>query len=111
VSDGLSQTIVLPEDAGRPREYRGRTGATGWQIGPDTWNYGDDHAFWIQAWCGTQCFNCENGNELFSFHPNGGNYLMGDGAVRFIPVTINKFTFKALFTREASDKPGADWGD
>ncbi|MFL5329429.1 MAG: DUF1559 domain-containing protein [Gemmataceae bacterium] len=108
VSDGLSQTIVMPEDAGRPNEFHARTGATGWQTGPYTWN--DTSAeFWIEAWCGTQCFNCENGNELWSFHPNGGLYLFGDGAVKFLPVTIKLPVFYALWTREAGDKPGADW--
>ncbi|MFL5329430.1 MAG: DUF1559 domain-containing protein [Gemmataceae bacterium] len=108
VTDGLSQTIVMPEDAGRPNEYKAKTGASGWQIGPYSWN--DPEApFWIQDWCGTKGFNCQNGNELWSFHPGGGNYLMGDGAVRFIPVTINWDVFYMLWTRQAGDRPGADW--
>ncbi len=109
VSDGLAQTIVLMEDAGRPDQYFSRTGSTGWQLGPDSWNDGDTHAFWIQAWCGTQWYNCMNGNELFSFHPNGCTYLFGDGSSRYMPVSIKKLTFKALFTREANDRAGPEW--
>lgn len=109
VTDGLSNTIMLMEDAGRPDQYYVNNTFAGWQNDPTYWN-NPSHAFWIDIWCQNQFFNCDNGNEIFSFHVNGGNYLFGDGAVRWIPVTINKFTFKALVTREASDvPPTADW--
>jgi prepilin-type N-terminal cleavage/methylation domain-containing protein/prepilin-type processing-associated H-X9-DG protein len=109
VSDGLSNTIVLMEDAGRPDQYLVNNTFAGWQNGPTYWN-DPEHTFWIDIWCQNQFFNCDNGNEIYSFHLNGGNYLFGDGAVRWIPVTINKYTFKALVTREAGDvPPTADW--
>ena len=108
VSDGMSQTIILPEDSGRPNEFRTKSGSTGWQIGPNSWN-DPSAAFWIEEWCNSQCFNCQNGNELYSFHPNGGMYLFGDGAVKLLPVNLKMSTFYALFTRQFGDRPGPEW--
>ena len=109
VSDGLSNTIMLMEDGGRPDQYYINNSFAGWQNDPLYWN-NPSHAFWIDIWCQNQFFNCDNGNEIYSFHRGGGNFLFGDGAVRYLPVTINKYTFKALVTREAADvPPTADW--
>ncbi len=108
VSDGLSSTIVLMEDAGRPDEYFARGQPTGYQVGPFTWN-NPSHAFWIEKWCQYQVFSCENGNEIYSFHIGGANYLMGDGAVKSMPNTIKLDVFYALFTRQHGDRPGANW--
>jgi prepilin-type processing-associated H-X9-DG protein len=108
VSDGLSQTWVLAEDAGRPREYRAKSGATGWQVGPNEWN-NPSAPFWMGEWCNSQCFSCVNGNELYSFHPGGGIYLFGDGAVKQLPYNIKLAVFYALFTRAGGDRPGPEW--
>ncbi len=108
VSDGLSSTIVFMEDAGRPDEYAARGQPTGWQVGPNSWN-DISHAFIIQIWCSTQPFSCANGNEIYSFHIGGANYLMGDGAVKYLPNNININVFYKLFTRQAGDVPGANW--
>ncbi|MFL5329431.1 MAG: DUF1559 domain-containing protein [Gemmataceae bacterium] len=108
VTDGLSQTIMLTEDAGRPREYKENGVATGWQPGPNSWN-DPDNIFLTQEWCNTKFFNCSNGHELYSFHLNGGVYLFGDGSVHLIPITIDVNVFYALCTRQYGDNPGADW--
>jgi len=104
VKDGMSTTIVLCEDAGRPDDYTASGWTGGFQNGGDFWAE-PTHTFWIDVWCGNQFFNCSNGNELYTFHPGGGNYLFGDGSVRVLPFRINKFVFKALITREAGDLP------
>jgi prepilin-type N-terminal cleavage/methylation domain-containing protein/prepilin-type processing-associated H-X9-DG protein len=109
ISDGLSQTIALMEDAGRPDGYAAKGQPLNWQPGPNSWNDGAAHAFWVQIWCNSQCFNCSNGNEIYSFHPNGVTYLFADGSARYLSENIKMKTFAALFTREANDKPGIDW--
>ena len=108
VSDGLSQTILLFEDAGRPREYKAKGVPSGWQLGPYSWN-NLELPFWIEEWCTTKCFNCSNGNEIYSFHPNGALYLFGDGSVHFMPVSIDLNVLYSLWTRQRGDNPGSDW--
>ena len=93
---------------GRPDEYNANGLPTNWQIGPDSWN-DPTHAFWIEEWCNSQVFSCVNGNEIYSFHTAGVNYLMGDGAVKYIPNKININVFYMLFTRQAGDNPGPSW--
>lgn len=104
VKDGMATTIVLCEDAGRPDSYQDGAWQGGFQTGGDFWAE-PSHTFWIDVWCRNQFFNCSNGNELYTFHIGGGNYLFGDGSVRMLPFNINKFVFKALITREAGDLP------
>lgn len=110
VTDGLAQTIVLVEDAGRPTFFDGDTGNTGYESTEGAYWGEPNHVIYIQAVCKTQFFNCHNGNELFTFHPGGGNYLFGDGSVHVLRFNIKKQTFLALFTREAGDvEPGSEW--
>ena len=47
---------------------------------------------------GTCALNCTNDMELYSFHPNGVNGLMGDGSVRFLVNNITLSTMAALIT-------------
>jgi prepilin-type N-terminal cleavage/methylation domain-containing protein/prepilin-type processing-associated H-X9-DG protein len=102
VRDGLSNTFMLFEDGGRPREYEhgkptDRTNVTGAR-------WADPAAeFWVHLLCGAQIVNCTNNNEIYSFHPGGANFLYGDGSVRFHPETIDPETFVSLFTRSAGD--------
>jgi len=109
VTDGLSFTIVLVEDAGRPTFYDGDKNATGFESTEGQFWGEPNHVIYIQATCKTQFFNCHNGNELFTFHPGGGNYLFGDGSVHVLTFNIRKETFLGLYTREAADQIGQDW--
>ena len=103
VTDGLSNTFMLFEDGGRPFEYEGgqRTGRT--DVTGSQW--ADDEAeIWVHDVCdGIRVVNCNNNNEIYSFHPGGCNFLYGDGSVRFHPETMPTETFVSLFTRAAGD--------
>jgi prepilin-type N-terminal cleavage/methylation domain-containing protein/prepilin-type processing-associated H-X9-DG protein len=111
VTDGLSTTILIVEDTGLPDQYDGDRNQTSQnQFFGYAYTWGDSEAqIWIDEFCRTQFMNCTNGNEVFSFHDAGCNFLMGDGSVRWIAARVNKYTFKALITREAGDIPGDDW--
>jgi len=111
VTDGLSQTITLVEDAGRPELWRmgrhiaGLAGNPGWADpmyeialdGSDTLITGAGQGF------GPCVMNCTNDNEAYSFHPRGANLLFADGAVRFISEHISNRTFAAFSTRAGGD--------
>ena len=104
VTDGLSNTIMVIEDAGRP-EYWIR----GPRRGPDTSLVGCGNANVAggrvtgSAWadpasdlpvhsfatsglvCPGPCgLNCTNNTEPFGFHTSGLNAMYGDGSVRFV---------------------------
>jgi prepilin-type N-terminal cleavage/methylation domain-containing protein/prepilin-type processing-associated H-X9-DG protein len=111
VTDGLSQTILLVEDAGRPQLWRRGTAAVGiaanagwadpnYEIaldGSDTLLTGPGQAL------GTCVINCTNNNEAYSFHPRGVHLLFADGAVRLISESLSPHTFAALTTRASHD--------
>lgn len=103
VKDGLSHTIMLTEDGGRPSMYAGNS-LVGAGVSGARWA---DRAneFIIHDTCAgtTQVFNCHNNNEIYSFHKKGCNFLYGDGAVRFHPNTIDADAFVSLFTRASGD--------
>lgn len=110
-TDGLSCTMMLMESAGRPFFYETgqRSDGVDEPIGGADWG-SNASPLYIHRACGgggMQLFNCDNANEPYSFHPGGSNFLYGDAAVRFHPVTIHPEAFVALFTAYAGDVPPA----
>ena len=51
--------------------------------------------------------NFDDRNAM-SFHPNGSNYLFGDGSVKFLKLTINLGVYQALGSRAGGEVVGAD---
>lgn len=108
IEDGLSNTFMLVEDAGRPKFYKQSWDGEinlGGQV-----QWGDPtNAIIIEALCrGRSAINCHNANEIYSFHPGGANFLMGDGVVRFVSQDISPRLFIALFTRMGGEVVGGD---
>jgi prepilin-type processing-associated H-X9-DG protein len=111
VTDGLTQTVLLVEDAGRPQLWRRGTAAVGvaenagwadpnYEIaldGSDTLLTGPGQSL------GTCVMNCTNHNEAYSFHPGGANLLFADGAVRLVVESISPKVFAAISTRASHD--------
>jgi prepilin-type N-terminal cleavage/methylation domain-containing protein/prepilin-type processing-associated H-X9-DG protein len=104
VTDGLSHTLMLFEDGGRPMTYVGGVLNPGTSSGAQ-WADKDNYFYTNSMICGDgdQVVNCMNDNEIYSFHPNGCNYLYCDGAVRFSRETMNIDTLVSLLTRAAGD--------
>jgi prepilin-type N-terminal cleavage/methylation domain-containing protein/prepilin-type processing-associated H-X9-DG protein len=129
VKDGLSNTIMFAESAGRPFLYRkggllanedltkARVNAGGW--GRPASDFSVDGSTTSGAILPGPCpLNCTNGDDIvplgypapapygtdgtgeaYAFHPGGANFLMGDGSVRFLKDSITIRTFAKLVTR------------
>ena len=112
VTNGLSNSMMLFECTSRPFKYdlgkvRGNPDATPKEpIAGARWA-DDDSQFWLQKYCYTaQFFNCTNQQEIFSLHPDGCNFLYGDGTVRFHVETMSPETFVSWFTAYSGNPMG-----
>jgi prepilin-type N-terminal cleavage/methylation domain-containing protein/prepilin-type processing-associated H-X9-DG protein len=129
VTDGLSNTFMFFESAGRPIVY-GQPGLTEMptnytrnpsspasgsavQIPHRDTQWADDgvYALWGNSPTATGCgpttiMNCDNFAEIYSFHAGGANILFGDGSVALISEDTDVDTFVSLITRAAEDIVG-----
>jgi prepilin-type N-terminal cleavage/methylation domain-containing protein/prepilin-type processing-associated H-X9-DG protein len=109
IADGTSNTILLTEDAGRPRLWQdGRPGPDQTVIGGpwQAYNNGiivkgsnrDGTGDW-----GSCAINCTNDRELYSFHPSGANAAFADGSVHFLKADLSIRILAALVTRAGGE--------
>lgn len=118
VSDGLSNTILFGEQAGRQKLYFRRMPLPGNSLadGGLTLNcyYGDHNvARQLRGYSGADitnprqpgcsAINVFNENGLYSFHPAGIMVGMGDGSVQFISDSQSTAVFAALVTRNGGE--------
>jgi prepilin-type N-terminal cleavage/methylation domain-containing protein/prepilin-type processing-associated H-X9-DG protein len=109
ITDGTSHTILLTEDAGRPRQWRAG------QPGPDNavsgcpW-VGGGNAITMMGSSpdgttrlGPCALNCNNDHEVYSFHPGGANAVFADGSVRFLRAGMTVRILAALVTRAGGE--------
>jgi prepilin-type N-terminal cleavage/methylation domain-containing protein/prepilin-type processing-associated H-X9-DG protein len=114
IPDGLSNTLLVVEDAGRPEYWLYGKKQSSLSSNP---RWADPNERITVQWNSSACtkgrhfFNCNNDNEIYSFHNSGtaGNFLFGDGAVRTIRDSIPGPTFKALFTRAGGEPTPSDY--
>jgi prepilin-type processing-associated H-X9-DG protein len=127
ISDGLSNTIMIGEDAGAPSNYvfgkmipQGvATGINGVATPTADWGWADGgFAYSINgadpvtgaiikqsATTGNpSCMiNCNNNGELYSFHSGGVNVVFADGSVHFLSQSITVTTVAALVTKNGGE--------
>lgn len=129
VTDGLSNTMLVTECAGRPNLYqRGKLvpdGAT-----PKSWSGSSTHPFPVGGvWAshnkgflidgalanaatnstpGVAPVNYSNDNEVYSFHPGGANVLMADGSVRMVAESMSLQVLCAMATRAGGEVVSTD---
>ena len=130
VTDGLSDTIMVAESAGRPQVYRrgqpygsppgDRTDGGGWSRPASDFDVKGSTYDGVSV-PGPCALNCTNGldvggrgfpdpvygtngtSEAYSFHVGGANTLLGDGSVRFVSSNINIVVWAALATRAGGE--------
>jgi len=104
VRDGLSNTILLAEDAGRPDFYINRRLDNSRQLNDGAWgdhraDFGLDGAIKGSRTAPGNCvINCHNDNETYSFHPGGAMHVFGDGSTGFLSEEISAQVYAAFVT-------------
>jgi prepilin-type N-terminal cleavage/methylation domain-containing protein/prepilin-type processing-associated H-X9-DG protein len=119
ITDGTSSTIMVIECSARPLVYRNRTAmpglandqGIGWADSEGPFSFDGAAADGAAEGCGpaggcTAAMNKKNDNELYSFHPGGGNMLFADGHVRFVRESVDLKAFAALLTKGAGEVVG-----
>jgi prepilin-type N-terminal cleavage/methylation domain-containing protein/prepilin-type processing-associated H-X9-DG protein len=108
IMDGTTHTILLTEDAGRPRLWQAG------KPGPDQVVEGGPPGFKngiiLQGSTpngmmkpGRCALNCTNDHELYSFHPGGANAVFADGSVHFLKAGIDLRLLARLITRAGGE--------
>jgi prepilin-type N-terminal cleavage/methylation domain-containing protein/prepilin-type processing-associated H-X9-DG protein len=110
ITDGTSNTILIAEDAGRPKAWQaGRLVpdvlASGgpWAAGANTLQNLMGSTSDGTSRPGPCALNCTNRGEVYSFHPGGANVVFADGSVHFLSASINIRTLAALITRAGGE--------
>jgi prepilin-type N-terminal cleavage/methylation domain-containing protein/prepilin-type processing-associated H-X9-DG protein len=133
VTDGLSNTLLVVESAGRPQIFRQgrpvgvvpaqRVNGGGWARPASDLDFlpssTDGSVF--PGPCAVGCtngyeynvyphpvFGTEGSNAPYSFHTRGINALWGDGSVRFLRSSISAPTFAAAVTRSHGETYSID---
>ena len=123
VSDGVSNTLLLVELAGRPEAWQAniRVATNGFPVVPNSGNANTVGAGWgnpyngenwvngslydgtgIQGPCMINCTNV-NGRGIYGFHTNGATVVMGDGSVRFLNTSMNPKNFVYMITAKKGE--------
>jgi prepilin-type N-terminal cleavage/methylation domain-containing protein len=114
ITDGTSNTILIAECAGRPRQWRvGQAGPDQLIVG-GPWN-GPVAPLIVQgaSFDGTKhlgpcALNCTNDGELYSFHPGGASTVFADGAVHFLRAGLDIRILARLITRAGGEVVSAN---
>jgi prepilin-type processing-associated H-X9-DG protein/prepilin-type N-terminal cleavage/methylation domain-containing protein len=106
ITDGLANTFLLTEDAGRPEHWR--SGQRSYVREPLVSAWADPFAAFLYirdpaAKDGKCLVNCDNEWNIYSFHPQGANFLFADGHVAFLDQGIDAKVLLAYLTPNKGD--------
>ena len=114
ITDGTSNTILIAEDAGRPRVWQaGKAGPDQALVG-GPWDHfkggiilqGATFDGTVQP--GPCALNCINDREVYAFHTGGANAVFADGSVHFLRVGMDIRIMARLITRAGGEVPAGD---
>jgi prepilin-type N-terminal cleavage/methylation domain-containing protein len=109
VTDGLSNTLLVAEDAGRLDRYQAGKKVAGQSSSGGAWAdynseyyvHGASPAGVVSA--GSCTVNCTNDNEIYSFHPTGAMALRGDGSVFFLKASTSPQVVVAAVSKSGGE--------
>jgi prepilin-type N-terminal cleavage/methylation domain-containing protein/prepilin-type processing-associated H-X9-DG protein len=109
VTDGTSTTILLAEDAGRPRLWQAGKAGPDQVLEGGPWDHykgpiilqGSTPDGTVQP--GPCALNCTNAGEVYAFHSGGANAVFADGHVRFLKVGMDLRVMARLITRAGGE--------
>jgi hypothetical protein len=116
VTDGLSNTILMAEDSGRHQVYAKRVpvspngpGQVGWTLNAAAFDY--NTAIFVRGFSndgmvrdgGCCVVNCNNVNQMYSFHTGGVMTLRGDGSVQYLKESAAPGLVAALCSRNGGE--------
>ncbi|MFO0938137.1 MAG: DUF1559 domain-containing protein [Gemmataceae bacterium] len=123
ISDGMSNTILIAEDANRPEYWVKGKRIT--DKAPTTYGSGGVGEVFGGLWADHQkgfgidgtsadgftdvgdcAINCTNSFEIYAFHTGGANVAMADGSVQFLRESLPIRILAALSTRGAGEVIG-----
>lgn len=111
ITDGLSHTTLVHEQAGRPDYYVDGRLDQSRLVANVAWGaWGSYQHFQYQGYAadrilpGWDCaINCSNAQGIYSFHPGGSNAAYCDGSVRFLQESVDVNVVFALATRDGAE--------
>jgi prepilin-type N-terminal cleavage/methylation domain-containing protein/prepilin-type processing-associated H-X9-DG protein len=108
ITDGSSQTILVTEDAGRPKLWCAGKMISGTNVSGGAWVsgtliFGQGSSPDGAKKPGPCAINCTNDREVYSFHREGANAVFVDGSVHFLQASIDIRTFARLATRSGGE--------
>lgn len=118
ILDGLSTTILVTEQAGRPDYWiKGEKQPTNAGLAvANFWGpWASFNAFQVVSYSadgkqksGPCVINCNNGQGVYSFHTEGANVLFVDGSVRMLGKNLAPEVLFALVTRNGGEVIGEE---
>lgn len=116
ITDGLSNTLLISELAGRPDYWIGgvRQASNANLRFPYWWGpWASYNSAIYKTWSddgqtpgGFCTINCNNSWGIYSFHVAGANALFVDGSVHFLHVSLNRDVFAGIVTRTGGEVIG-----
>ncbi len=101
VEDGLSNTALFVEKAGRPTTY-----SPGWGLEPHDFYCAGCGLGWAIGnvmWSSGAPINRDNSYTRFSFHPGGAHHVLCDGSVKFLDESVHLFVLQAYDSRAGGE--------
>jgi prepilin-type N-terminal cleavage/methylation domain-containing protein/prepilin-type processing-associated H-X9-DG protein len=107
ISDGLSRTFMLIEDAGRPDHWVAGALSKEGSLLDAAWADPRSPQYLDSGGAGTALIQADNDLGMYSFHPGLVNLLFADGHVEELAETTDTRTVLALMTPDGDEPQGS----